>query len=331
MAVPHHRHKDAKGAWGQYTDQLYDVTQDARISKLEADMIAVKAVLAAAGTGGGGGGTTLPPPPDPNPDPPPGPPAGSYTTISSLSLGVADSGSPGSPNVIDWKEISSGADDGAGVSIQGLSTGSRVHDITLRNFKVTGFHSNFLLRFASRIILEDCWIPDGFYCGFNVFSSDHVEILRPRVDRILHAMPNAQGNNAYGVKIDVLNGGDPVCDNVMVHFGYFKESKLWMNMNAHSGTNIAYEDNEGHLAPRNIFVTSVTGLSIQRNKLYEPATIAGGTTDVTAISYGNCHTGTIKDNLIDSDYPTRVANIDAYTGGASTGIVVGSNPVVAYP
>lgn len=207
----------------------------------------------------------------------------------------------------------------------------------LRNVTLRGRQWGALLVDMVGIQLIDVTVLDVNYCGIGVFGGSNGTITRPVIRRVGMLRTNmtdpAQLNNAYGIKFETASqgggtSGDPA--TWTVDHPVIEDVQLWMGINAHQGSNMTVNDGVIRRCPRGMFwAGTISNLNVLRNQILEPVTKSGGTTDQTAISYGDVQTALIDQTKIATAYPNRIVNIDQYlTGPASTNITITNTTIV---
>ena len=142
-----------------------------------------------------------------------------------------------------------------------------------------------------------------------------------------------KSNNAYAFKGDqasLAGGSSGWPTGWTFEDGVIEDIPLWQGLNSHGGRNYLFQRNVIRRVPRAVFVTTSDGVRILENQLLDPITDIprGGTDDVTAVSFGGIVGGSIDGNTISSKFTSGVKNIDPYVSRPSSGVVIGTNPIV---
>ncbi len=216
--------------------------------------------------------------------------------------------------VIDGASITSSSGDGIGISVQGTPD-SPLHDVTIRNCAVSGFSTGIEVRHAENVVIENCVVTDAGYAGIAGYSVVGGRISNNTVQRIGTTRTNMDTddlNNAYGITLDRFAAGslttDPIPADVVIDHNLVEDVPLWMGINSHSGEHLTISNNIVRRTPRAIFIASdgsdnpPSDVRIVGNRLEQPVTKPGGTTNVEGILISHLRGGAITGNAVARDY-----------------------------
>ncbi len=267
---------------------------------------------------------TSPPPANPTPPPSGG---GSYRTSGPISITKSNV-------VIDGVSITSSGVSGIGIVAEGTAS-NPIENITIRNCKVKGFRLGIEVRHAKNVVVQNCIVTDADYVGIGYYSVVGGRISSNTVQRIGTTRTNFStgiGNNAYGIILDRNASAslttDPRVTNVVVDHNLVEDVPLWMGINTHAGAHLTFSNNIVRRTPRAIFVAGDGGgnspidVKITGNRLEQPVTKSGGTTNIEGILISSLSGGAITNNAVARAYGSP--NGTDY-GGASTGITRSGN------
>ena len=262
-----------------------------------------------------------------------------------LAAGAQPIGSPGpvrsepleitTSNVtIDGVSITIAASTGAAIRVVGTTT-NPVRNVTIRNCTLVGSGFGIEVRHAENVTIENCTVTDAEYAGIALYSAVGGRVSRNTVRRIGATRTNMAtdvANNAYGITFDRYAGGslttDPRSANFMVDHNLVEDVPLWMGINTHAGAHLTFSSNVVRRTPRAIFIAGDSAgnrpidIHVLGNRLEQPVTKTGGTTNVEGILYSRLQGGSIIGNAVARGYGSP--NGFDYQG-ASTGLTINSN------
>ena len=235
---------------------------------------------------------------------------------------------------IDGVSITSSGKTGMGIVAAGTA-GHPVRNITIRNCVIKGFKFGIEVRHAENVTIENCTVTDAEYAGIALYSAVGGRVSRNTVRRIGATRTNMAtdvANNAYGITFDRYAGGslttDPRSANFMVDHNLVEDVPLWMGINTHAGAHLTFSSNVVRRTPRAIFIAGDSAgnrpidIHVLGNRLEQPVTKTGGTTNVEGILYSRLQGGSIIGNAVARGYGSP--NGFDYQG-ASTGLTINSN------
>ena len=241
---------------------------------------------------------------------------------------------------IDGVTITSSATSGSAISVIGTAS-SPIHDITIRNCTLSGFGTGIEVRYAQNVVIDNCTVTDADYAGIALYSTVGGRITNNTVQRIGTTRTNfssADANNAYGITLDRRAvdslATDPRSADVVVDHNLVEDVPLWMGLNTHAGANLTFSNNVVRRTPRAIFVAGdgsgngPIAITITGNRLEQPVTKDGGTTNIEGILYSHLDGGSITGNAVDRRFGS--ANGTDYEG-VSTGVTISGNAPLPAP
>ena len=236
--------------------------------------------------------------------------------------------------VIDGVSLASSRTDGIGISVQGTPD-SPLHDVTIRNCAISGFGTGIEVRHAENVVIENCVVTDADYAGIAGYSMVGGRISNNTVQRIGTTRTNMDTdvlNNAYGITLDRFAPGslttDPMSADVVVDHNLVEDVPLWMGINTHAGDHLTIANNIVRRAPRAIFIAGdgsdnpPSDVKIVGNRLEQPVTKPGGTTNIEGILISHLRGGAITGNAVARGYGSPDGT--DYQG-VSTGITISGN------